>query len=188
MRRIFGIIEGMIKATQRSQVLARLKHFPKEEKVRADRRLLAQFLASRAYREARTVATYLSLPHEVDTSSLIAQAVADGKRVVVPKVLGSGCMVFVAYEADRLVAGAFGILEPANSQPVPKSAIDLIHVPGVVFNRSGYRIGYGGGFYDRYLADYQGWTLSTLYGCQLGELVPEPHDLPVKELLIDDCT
>lgn len=178
----------MNKANLRSQVLARLKHFPKAEKARADRRLLGQFLASPAYREARVLATYLSLSHEVDTSGLLAQALADGKQVVVPKVLGPGEMVFVAYEPERLVAGAFGILEPAASQPVPKSAIDLIHVPGVVFDRSGYRIGYGGGFYDRYLADYQGRTLSTLYACQLEELVPEPHDLPVKELLIDKCT
>lgn len=178
----------MIKAKQRSQVLARLKHFPKKDKTQADRRLLGQVLASRAYREAGTVATYLSLPHEVDTSGFMAQAVADGKRVVVPKVLGAGDMVFVVYEPDQLVAGVFGVLEPTSDQSVPKSEIDLIHVPGVVFNRAGYRIGYGGGFYDRYLADYDGVTLATAYGFQLGDFLPEPHDIPVKELLIDDDT
>lgn len=86
------------------------------------------------------------------------------------------------------MVGAFGILEPIGDQPVPKSTIDLIHVPGVVFDPSGYRIGYGGGFYDRYLADYGGVTLATAYGFQLGDVVAEPHDIPVKELVIDETT
>lgn len=177
-----------MKTSQRSQVLAKLKHFPKKEKALADQRLLRKVLASPSYREAKTVATYLSLPHEVDTSALIAQAVADGKRVVVPKVMGRGEMVFVVYQPDQLMVGAFGILEPTGDQPVPKSTIDLIHVPGVVFDPSGYRIGYGGGFYDRYLADYDGVTLATAYGFQLGDVVVEPHDIPVKELVIDETT
>lgn len=178
----------MSKTSQRSQILAKLKHFPKEEKTAADRRLLAELLASPAYREAETLATYLSLPHEVDTSGLIARAQADGKRVLVPKVLGLGKMIFVAYDPDQLVAGAFGILEPASDQPVPKAEIDLIHVPGLIFDPRGYRLGYGGGFYDRYLADYVGATLATAYAFQLGDLTPAPHDIPVKELLIDDPT
>lgn len=178
----------MSKSSQRSQILAKLKHFPKEEKTAADRRLLAGLLASPAYREAETLATYLSLPHEVDTSGLIARAQADGKRVLVPKVLGLGKMIFVAYDPDQLVAGAFGILEPTSDQPVPKAEIDLIHVPGLIFDPRGYRLGYGGGFYDRYLADYAGATLATAYAFQLGDLTPDPHDIPVKELLIDDPT
>lgn len=176
----------MSKSTQRSQILARLKHFPKEEKTLADRRLLAQFLASPAYQRAQTLATYLSLPHEVGTSGLIVQAVADGKRVLVPKVLGPGQMIFVAYDPAQLVVGVFGVLEPTSDLAVPKSEIDLIHVPGLVFDPRGYRLGYGGGFYDRYLADYERATLATLYSFQLGQLAPEPHDIPVKELLIDD--
>lgn len=176
----------MDKKEWRQQVLGQLRGFKQDQKVLADQRLLASFLANPLYHKAQTLATYLSLPHEVVTEGLIEQALADGKQVLVPKVLERGQMVFVPYDPDQLVRSAQGILEPAAGQVVPSSAIDLIHVPGLVFNREGYRIGYGGGFYDRYLADYEGATVATLYADQLGDFVPEAHDLPVKELIIDE--
>ena len=68
------------------------------------------------------------------------------------------------------------------------SQIDLIHVPGLVFTTEGYRIGYGGGYYDRYLEHFSGHTLSTTYPCQIQDFIPEKHDIPVQEVLIDEGT
>lgn len=176
----------MKKIELRKQVLAQLKAWSSEEKALADQRLLRRFVTSEAYHRAKTLATYLSLPHEWDTQPLIEQALADGKEVAVPKIIGKGEMVFVTYDPQQLAIGELGILSPTAGAVLAKETIDLLHVPGLVFSFDGYRIGYGGGFYDRYLADYTGMTISTVYANQLSHFTPEPHDKPVKELMIDD--
>lgn len=69
-----------------------------------------------------------------------------------------------------------------------KSEIDLIHVPGLVFQSTGYRIGYGGGYYDRYLADFAGKTVSTIYSIQQKEFQPDAFDQAVQEVLVYEVT
>lgn len=176
----------MIKATLRQDLLKQLCHFPKAAKSAADEQLLERLCQTASYRRAETLATYLSLPHECNTKPLIDRALTDGKRVVVPKVISAGQMVFMDYNSQHLSPGPFGILEPDCGQPIAPSEIDLIHVPGLGFNAQGFRIGYGGGFYDRYLANFSGQTLATLYSFQSVEWSPNSHDVAVKEMLIDD--
>ena len=121
---------------------------------------------------------------EFDTGLFIRQAQADGKRVLVPKTYPQGRMTFVDYNPNDLELTVFGIWEPRSERAVEKSHIDLIHVPGVAFNKKGYRIGYGGGYYDRYLADFKGMTVSTIYPYQLVDFQPDDCDIPVQEVLI----
>ena len=176
-----------MKSELRKQVLQGMKAIPREQKQAMDQALTEQLLQHPFYQEAKIIATYLSFPHEFQTQELIEQALKDGKKVLIPKTYPKGRMDFVVYNPEQLVKTSFGLLEPqGNLEVVDASQIDLIHVPGLAFTREGYRIGYGGGYYDRYLEHFPGHTLSTVYPCQIRDFSPENHDIPVQEVLIDE--
>ena len=174
-----------MKSELRKQVLQEMKVIPQKQKNTMDRALTDRLLHHPFYQEAKVIATYLSFPHEFQTQELIEQALKDGKKVLIPKTYPQGRMEFVVYDPQQLVKTSFGLLEPqGNLEVVEPSQIDLIHVPGLAFTREGYRIGYGGGYYDRYLEHFAGHGLSTIYPCQVQEFNSEEHDIPVQEVLI----
>ena len=176
-----------MKAELRKQVLQEMKAIPREQKQAIDQALTEGLLQHPFYQETNTIATYLSFPHEFQTQGLIEQALKDGKKILIPKTYPKGRMDFVVYNPQQLVKTSFGLLEPQGDlEVVDASQIDLIHVPGLVFTREGYRIGYGGGYYDRYLEHFTGHTLSTVYPCQIRDFIPEDHDIPVQEVLVDE--
>ena len=174
-----------MKKALRKQVLQELKSISKEEKEVMDAWLTEQLLQHPFYKEAKTIVTYLSFPHEFQTARLIDQAQKDGKTLLIPKTYPHGKMDFVLYEPEKLERNSFGLLEPQGDFTILEpSHIDLIHVPGLAFNPSRYRVGYGGGYYDRYLRNYSGNSISTLYPCQIQNFQPEHYDIPVEEVLI----
>ena len=174
-----------MKSELRKQVLQEMKVIPQKQKNTMDRALTDRLLHHPFYQEAKVIATYLSFPHEFQTQGLIDQALRDGKKVMIPKTYPKGRMEFVVYDPQQLVKTSFGLLEPqGNLEVVDTSQIDLIHVPGLAFTTEGYRIGYGGGYYDRYLENFAGHSLSTIYPCQVQEFNSEDHDIPVQEVLI----
>lgn len=174
-----------MKVELRKKILQEMKALSQEQKQAMDRVLTERFLQHPFYQEAKTIATYLSFPHEFQTQELIEQALKDGKKVLIPKTYPKGRMEFVVYHPQQLVKTSFGLLEPQGDlEEVDSSQIDLIHVPGLVFTMDGYRIGYGGGYYDRYLEHFAGHTMSTIYPCQVQEFNSENHDIPVQEVLI----
>lgn len=176
-----------MKAELRKQVLQEMKAISQEQKQFIDQTLTERLLQHPFYQEAEVIATYLSFPHEFQTQELIEQALRDGKKVLIPKTYPKGRMDFVVYDPQQLVKTSFGLLEPqGNLEVVDASQIDLIHVPGLSFTTKGYRIGYGGGYYDRYLEQFSGHTLSSIYPCQIQDFIPENHDIPVQEVLIDE--
>ena len=176
-----------MKSELRKQVLHEMKAISQEQKQFIDQALTEQLLQHPFYQEAKVIATYLSFPHEFQTQELIEQALKDGKKVLIPKTYPKGCMDFVVYNPQQLVKTSFGLLEPQGDlEVVDASQIDLIHVPGLAFTTEGYRIGYGGGYYDRYLKHFSGNTLSTVYPCQIRDSIPEDHDIPVQEVLVDE--
>ena len=174
-----------MKSELRKQVLQEMKAIPQEQKQAMDRALTKRLLNHSFYQEAKVIATYLSFPHEFQTQGLIDQALKDGKKVLIPKTYPQRRMEFVVYDPQQLVKTSFGLLEPqGNLEVVDASQIDLIHVPGLAFTTDGYRIGYGGGYYDRYLENFAGHSLSTIYPCQVQEFNSEDHDISVQEVLI----
>lgn len=174
-----------MKKILRKETIAAMKGLPQSVKAEADSQLTQRFIQLSAFQEAQTLATYLSMGHEFSTASLIQAALQGGKRVCVPRTYPQGRMEFVEYDPEILEKTRFGLLEPnEQGKVVDKSEIDLIHVPGVVFQSEGYRIGYGAGYYDRYLADYSGETVSTIYSIQEGEFQPDSFDIAVQEVLV----
>ena len=109
---------------------------------------------SEMYKAAEVIAFYLNIGSEVETKDMIQKAQKDGKTVVLPKVEGDR-LVMYRYEAgDVLVKSMFGISEPQpmHGRIVPPEDISLVIVPGLCFDRNGSRLGYGKGFYDRFLS------------------------------------
>ena len=178
-----------MKKILRNKTIAAMKELPQSVKAEADSQLTQRFIQLPAFQEAKTLATYLSMGHEFSTASLIQAALQLGKRVCVPRTYPQGRMEFVEYDPDILEKTRFGLLEPnERGQVVDKSEIDLIHVPGLVFQSKGYRIGYGGGYYDRYLADFTGKTVSTIYSIQQKDFQPDTFDQAVQEVLVYEVT
>ena len=178
-----------MKKILRNKTIAAMKELPQSVKAEADSQLTQRFIQLPAFQEAKTLATYLSMGHEFSTASLIQAALQLGKRVCVPRTYPQGRMEFVEYDPDVLEQTRFGLLEPnEKGKLVDQSEIDLIHVPGLVFQSKGYRIGYGGGYYDRYLADYTGKTVSTIYSIQQKEFQPDVFDQAVQEVLVYEVT
>ena len=178
-----------MKKILRNKTIAAMKELPQSVKAEADSQLTQRFIQLPAFQEAKTLATYLSMGHEFSTASLIQAALQLGKRVCVPRTYPQGRMEFVEYDPDILEKTRFGLLEPnEKGKIVDQSEIDLIHVPGLVFQSKGYRIGYGGGYYDRFLADFAGKTVSTIYSIQQKEFQPDVFDQAVQEVLVYEVT
>ncbi|MBN2644175.1 MAG: 5-formyltetrahydrofolate cyclo-ligase [Desulfuromonadaceae bacterium] len=140
------------------------------------------------WENAETVALYAPIRGEVETDLLKQTALTMGKKVAFPRVNKAG-MDFVAVAADELLlAGMFGVPEPAGNEMIAPEMLDLVVVPGVAFGRCGSRLGYGKGFYDRYLSRCSQRCLRVGLGFhfQLQDVLPrEPHDMVLDWLVTD---
>lgn len=143
---------------------------PSERKAQLDAAILTRFISLREFVRADVIYTYVSKPIEVDTLGLIGAALKAGKRVAAPRcVPGTRQMVFfeIGSESD-LEEGSFGVREPAPAHCRRAEADNrsLCVVPGFSFDSHGFRLGYGKGYYDRFLANFPGATVGLCYaGC-----------------------
>jgi 5-formyltetrahydrofolate cyclo-ligase len=133
----------------------------------------------RLFQEAATILIYLPMRNEVDLTALIAVDLQ--KNWVVPRIQPQGQMVYHIYDSSRLVRHKYGMLEPASDCPLVSPVdIQLAFVPGLTFDREGWRLGYGGGFYDRFLSGFKGWSAGITYENLYVERVPyDSHDIAV---------
>ncbi|MGX7023346.1 5-formyltetrahydrofolate cyclo-ligase [Vagococcus hydrophili] len=176
----------------RKKVLHDLKELSKRsvEKKQIEENILNQLFQTKAWQEASVIGTTLAMDKEFNTLPLIKQAIEEGKTICVPKTFGLGKMDFYYYDLEEpLEETNFGVLEPTNNQKFEKEQIDLLIVPGVAFSKEGYRVGFGGGFYDRYLPDFKGQTYSLVFKEQTGyDWQPSQYDIPVKEMITATTT
>lgn len=141
------------------------------------------------YKEAQAIMLYLSFGWEIDTWSLANNLVDKGVSVYVPVVQNNPrTLIPTLYTGkENLEPAVFGILEPRSGTPtIVPQRLDLILVPGLVFSPDGFRIGYGGGFYDRFLMETSAKRVGLVYGSFIRELEPESWDLPVDYLATEE--
>ncbi len=124
-----------------------------EKRAAASEKICQWVFANKRFKTAKTVFVYASYKSEVETKEIIQGALRQGKRVAVPKVQGNEMFFYEIHSWEELFPGYQGILEPQidGKEPVVPADSDVMLLPGTVFDRKGNRIGYGGGYYDRYL-------------------------------------
>lgn len=151
----------------------------------ASTRLGELFAQCEPYQQAETIYFYLPYNQEVRTLPMIQKAFADGKRVAVPKVYGDEMRFIYIEDLSGIAKGSFGIPEPVADEPVANDPKALILMPGLAFDREGHRIGYGGGYYDKYLNAQPGHpTVALCYAFQMqSHLETEEFDIPVDLVL-----
>lgn len=174
----------------RRRVREELSALSRSELVRSDNALFARFLALPQVEAAKTIFAFWGIPgREPDTSRLIGELVKRGKTVGLPRMLPEHRMEVRRFEADRpLVKASFGISEPGEDCPLlDREDVGLVLVPAVCYDRRGFRLGFGGGYYDRWLEHFSGVTVGLCRGAVLREMVPvEAHDAKVDILLTEE--
>lgn len=171
----------MDKKQLRTQIREQKRAMSEQQIQQASARLGELFAASQAYKNAKTIYGYLPYNQEVRTVPMLEQAIKDGKRVAVPKVYGEDMKFIYITDFSRVEKGYAGIPEPVADEPVADDPTALVLMPGLAFDKEGHRIGYGGGFYDRFLAAEPNHpTLALCYDFQmLPQLETEEFDIPV---------
>ena len=171
----------MDKQALRKQIRQQKRAMTEAQITSASARLGELFLQSKLYRQAKTVYGYLPYNQEVRTVPMLEQAIRDGKRVAVPKVYGEDMRFIYIDDFSHVETGYAGIPEPIDDGPVADDPTALVLMPGLAFDPEGHRIGYGGGFYDRFLAAEPSHpTLALCYSFQmLPKLETEEFDIPV---------
>jgi len=156
-------------------------------------RIAERVLAHPAYAGAASVMFYASFGSEVRTDALIKRALADGKAAAVPVCLPDRRLLpsLIRRFPEELSPGRFGVPEPRAGflRPASPADFDLIVVPGVAFDRRGYRLGYGAGCYDRFLRETRPGAVFVGLAFELqlvDDVYPEPHDVPVHFIVTEE--
>lgn len=171
----------MDKKALRKEIREKKRAMTEQQIVEASRRLGELFAATEQYRNAKTVYGYMPYNQEVRTVPILERALADGKRVAVPKVYGDEMRFIYMTDLTCVEKSDMGIPEPVADEPVADDPTALVLMPGLAFDAQGHRIGYGGGFYDKFLAAEPNHpTVALCYGFQLlPSLETEEFDIPV---------
>ena len=171
----------MNKQELRSIVRSRKRAMTEEMICQKSMDLTCQLQETDLYRNARSIYGYLPYNQEVRTVALLQQALREGKRVAVPKCYGDEMRFIWMEDLSRVEKGYAGIPEPVEDGPVADDETALVLMPGMAFTTDGKRMGYGGGFYDKFLAaepDHP--TVALCYDFQMVEDLPtEEYDIPV---------
>lgn len=178
-------LKGMLRAAVRKA----MQSWPEAQRAASDEALRDAFLNSPLLADAERILLFYGVGIEPETAPLLPALWSMGKKVYLPRCLPGRRMEARLALPDCLMDySSLGIPEPADGAEVAaKETLDLILVPAVCYDRKGYRLGQGGGYYDRYLADYRGKTVGFCRARLLQERLPrEEHDIPVGQILTEE--
>lgn len=163
-----------------------------ERKKKLDEKIINKFMSLATYRYAHTLLLYYPVKNEIDVIPIIENALASGKRVALPRCEAKGSVMYYHYisSLDDLVDGRFGIKEPREDAELfdreRLSGPCAVIIPALAYDRSGYRLGYGKGFYDRYFSSPGISTVGLIYSDFLAEKLPHGrYDIAV-DLLVSE--
>lgn len=155
-----------------------LEHMDSKEKSSA---VTQKLLLSEDFRAARDIFIYISKEDEVDTAEIIGGSIKCGKKVYCPIISGKSML---AGKFGAMKKGKFGIPEPEKASRIKK--FDLIIVPGVAFDKNGFRLGRGGGYFDRFLPSMPGKKIGLAFDFQIVNRIPkENHDVAVDSIITE---
>lgn len=184
----------MINKTEIRKYIKEMKKNLSKEEIRIrSNRIAKKLYAKPFYKQAECIYLYVSYNQEIDTVEIIKRILEDKKRVAVPKVADKNMEFHEITSLDQLSEGAFGILEPTVNKPVSDNpewaSSNLMIIPGLAFDKNGNRIGYGGGYYDRYLHKYPdriGLKIALAYDFQVLEYIDtESYDEKIDGIITD---
>ena len=177
------------KVNMRKEIMANLAGLDKPMYEHLSYEIASTLYKDSLWKSAQTIGITISRFPEVDTYQIIRKAWEEGKQIAIPKCLPKNReMVFRELtQFNQLESVYSGLLEPieAETKEVSMNDIDLLIVPGLAFTKEGYRLGFGGGYYDRYLLRFKGETIALAFESQLVSHLPvESHDLPIGKIII----
>jgi 5-formyltetrahydrofolate cyclo-ligase len=156
----------------------------KEETLKKSLELCRIFTDSPEFKNANSVCCYLSFNLEIDTFSIIEECFRTKKILSVPVVSGKEMFACKITSLGNLKKNKYGILEPVNIDKIDKNDVDIVIVPALGYTENKYRVGYGKGFYDKFLKDYKGLTAGLVFKDFIVDFRYEEFDIPVKKLFI----
>lgn len=179
------------KTELRSKYKKLRKNLSADLKNELDRKIFERLTALPEYKSADSIFAFISKDIEVDTEAVINDALNSGKKVAVPlcDVDTTTIEFYYINSYEDLKDGFYGLLEPDIEVCEKAESSDLMIVPGLVFDRNGYRLGFGKGYYDRYISDYKGLTVGVCYSrCIENELPLGYYDKPINLVVTDKFT
>ena len=175
----------MDKKALRDRIRQQKRQMTPEQIEKASKKLKDLFVKTDCYKNAKAIYGYLPYNQEIRTVPILEQALLDGKKVAVPKVYGDTMRFIWLQDLSRVEKGYAGIPEPVDDEPVADDPEALVLMPGLAFDKNGNRMGYGGGYYDKFLAQEPAHpTVALCYSFQMVEHIPvEEYDIPVNCVL-----
>ena len=174
----------MEKPVIREHMIQTLKQMPIKQKQQKETLILQLLFSSQIWQTAESVGVIRSLPFEFDTAAIFAKGFEQNKRIAVPKAQQKKLQFYHVEPTTRYEASACGVEEPISEQEAHH--LDLLIVPGLAFSKNGYRIGFGGGYYDRFLSAFDGKTVSLVFGEQFNDQwTPDVFDIPIDKIYTD---
>ena len=177
----------MNKEDLRKKYLYFRRNIDVKDKLKYDKEIFDKIIYLKEYLDSSLVLIYVSLKDEVDTIKIIEYSLSIGKKVAVPKCIDEKMEFHIINSLSELKEGYFGILEPINNNLVEDFENSICIVPGVCFDKDGNRVGYGGGYYDKFLKRYKGRKIGIIYKeCICDKISIDKYDIKVDKVICNN--